>query len=88
MILSSAPHAVVLDLFMPGMDGFTILEKMRSDPKLRDIPVIVVSGVDLSSEQQQQLKEFGQRLLSKSALSESDLLNTIERALKRVEVKN
>ena len=88
IILSREPHAVILDLFMPEMDGFTILEKMRNDPKLRDMPVIVVSGVDLSAEQQQQLKEFGQRLLTKGALNESDLLNTVERALKRIEGKN
>ena len=87
-ILTKPPNAVVLDLFMPEMDGFTILEKMRDDPKLRDIPVIVVSGVDLSKEQKQQLNEFGQRLLNKGSLNESDLLNTIERVLKRVEVKN
>jgi PAS domain S-box-containing protein len=87
IILSHAAHAVILDLFMPEMDGFTILEKMRDDPKLRDIPVVVVSGVDLSAEQQQQLKEFGQRLLTKGALNESDLLSTVERALKRIEGK-
>jgi hypothetical protein len=43
--------------------------------------------VDLSAEQQQQLKEFGQRLLTKGTLNESDLLNTVERALKRIEGK-
>ena len=86
-ILSQPPHAVILDLFMPEMDGFTILEKMRENSRLRDIPVVVVSGVDLSAEQQQQLKEFGQRLLNKGALNENDLLDTIERALKRVEGK-
>ena len=78
---------MILDLFMPEMDGFTILEKMRENPKLRDIPVVVVSGVDLSTEQQQQLKEFGQRLLTKGALNENDLLSTIEHALKRIEGK-
>ena len=87
IIVSRAAHAVILDLFMPEMDGFTILEKMRDDPKLRDIPVVVVSGVDLSAEQQQQLKELGQRLLTKGTLNESDLLNTVERALKRIEGK-
>ena len=87
IIVSRAAHAVILDLFMPEMDGFTILEKMRDDPKLREIPVVVVSGVDLSAEQQQQLKEFGQRLLTKGTLNESDLLNTVERALKRIEGK-
>jgi PAS domain S-box-containing protein len=86
-ILAQPPHAVILDLFMPEMDGFTILEKMRENPKLRDIPVVVVSGVDLSTEQQQQLKEFGQRLLTKGALNENDLLSTIEHALKRIEGK-
>jgi PAS domain S-box-containing protein len=87
IIVSRAAHAVILDLFMPEMDGFTILEKMRDDPKLRDIPVVVVSGVDLSAEQKQQLKEFGQRLLTKSGLNESELLSTVERALKRIEGK-
>jgi CheY-like chemotaxis protein len=87
IIVSRAAHAVILDLFMPEMDGFTILEKMRDDPKLREIPVVVVSGVDLSAEQQQQLKELGQRLLTKGTLNESDLLNTVERALKRIEGK-
>src|SRR5690606_36285837 len=43
-ILRNKPHAVILDLFMPEMDGFTILEKMREDPALREIPVLIVSG--------------------------------------------
>jgi PAS domain S-box-containing protein len=84
IIVSDPPHAVILDLFMPDMDGFTILEKMREDPKLRSIPVVVVSGVDLTAEQHEQLKQFGQRLLTKGTLNESELLNTIEQALKRV----
>jgi signal transduction histidine kinase/DNA-binding response OmpR family regulator len=80
------PHAVILDLFMPEMDGFTILEKMRESAKLRHIPVVVVSGGDPTPEQRRQLSEFGQRLISKSTLSERDLLSVLERALKRVEV--
>jgi len=84
-IISSGPppHAVVLDLFMPEMDGFTILENMRSDPKLRDIPVIVISGLEATEAQKEQLKEFGQRLLTKGSFSEKELLTTIQRALER-----
>jgi PAS domain S-box-containing protein len=88
VITSGAPQAVVLDLFMPEMDGFAILEKMRENVKLRDIPVVVVSGVDLSADQQRQLSEFGQRLIRKGSLNEADLLSTLERALKRVETKS
>ena len=77
------PQAVILDLFMPDMDGFTILEKMRENIRLRDIPVIVVSGGDLTPEQQKQLSEFGQRLVNKSSLNEKDFINNVEHALKR-----
>lgn len=87
MITSHAPQALILDLFMPEMDGFTILEKMRENAKLRDVPVVVVSGGDLSAQQQDQLKEFGKRLISKSSLNEKDLLSTIDHALKRLKTR-
>ena len=87
MITSHAPQALILDLFMPEMDGFTILEKMKENTKLRDIPVIVVSGGDLTASQQVQLSEFGKHLISKSSLNEKDLLNTIEHALNRLKTK-
>ncbi|HEY64287.1 MAG TPA: response regulator [Caldilineae bacterium] len=38
------PDAVVLDLLMPEVDGYTVLEHMRSDERLREIPVIVVTA--------------------------------------------
>jgi PAS domain S-box-containing protein len=78
------PHAIILDLFMPEMDGFTILEKLRENSILRDIPVLVVSGGGLTSEQQQQLNDFGQRLITKGSLNEGQLIEIIENALKRL----
>ncbi|WP_119270918.1 response regulator [Taklimakanibacter deserti] len=38
--------AVLLDIVMPEMDGFDVLKAMKSDPALRDIPVIVISSLD------------------------------------------
>ena len=83
-VQARTPHALILDLFMPEMDGFTLLEKMRSSEKLREVPVIVVSGGDLTLEQQKMLQDFGQRMIQKSALNEQQLLSTLERALERV----
>ena len=83
------PHAVILDLFMPEIDGFKILENMQASQTLREIPVIVISGIDLSAEQKDQLNEFGQRLLlSKSSFNEKELLTSIQRSLERVHTKN
>ncbi|NLF03316.1 MAG: response regulator, partial [Anaerolineales bacterium] len=40
------PDAVLLDLIMPGIDGFQVLQEARADPALRDIPVIIISSRD------------------------------------------
>ena len=40
----SRPDAVVLDLIMPGIDGYAVLEEMRGDEKLRSVPVVVVTA--------------------------------------------
>ncbi|MCQ3937211.1 MAG: hypothetical protein DPW18_09210 [Chloroflexi bacterium] len=81
------PHAIILDLFMPDVNGFQILERLQADRRLRDIPVIVISGMDVSSEQKKQLEEFGQRLLTKGSFNEKELLTSIQRALDRIQAK-
>ena len=86
-LLAHPPQAIILDLFMPDLDGFTILERMRSTARLRDIPVVVISGVDLSPEQRKQLENLGKRLLQKGMLNEEELFATLERALNRLDVK-
>jgi len=78
------PQAVILDLFMPEMDGFQILEKMQTEPSLRDIPVIVISGMDITLEQKEQLREFSQRILNKGSFIESELLTSIQRSLEKI----
>ncbi len=84
---SNPPHAVILDLFMSDMDGFSILGRLRTNPILRDIPVIVISGTDLTAEQQQQLAKFGQSLLKKSALNDTELFSMLDNALNRLSLK-
>lgn len=40
----NAPGLILLDLLMPGMDGFGVFQRLRGDPKTRCIPVIVVTA--------------------------------------------
>ncbi len=87
MITGERPHAIILDLFMPDLNGFTILERLRTTPDLSDIPVVVVSGVDLTPDQKKQLDNLGKHLLQKAMLNEKDLFATLTKALKRLEVR-
>jgi PAS domain S-box-containing protein len=79
------PHAIILDLFMPDLDGFQLLEKLQADKMLREIPTIVISGMEITEEQKNQLKEFGQRLLTKGSFNEKELLTSIQRSLERIQ---
>lgn len=46
-MLKDQPYDVVLlDIIMPGIDGYEVLERIKGDPGLRDIPVIVISALD------------------------------------------
>ena len=49
-VRAQAPDLVLLDIMMPVMDGFAVLERLKSDTTTRDIPVVIISAVnDLSS---------------------------------------
>ena len=68
---------------MPDIDGFTLFEMLQSDPSLKGIPIIFLTGADLTPIQSQLLAEFGQKMLTKGMMKESDLLGSLEDALKR-----
>jgi signal transduction histidine kinase/CheY-like chemotaxis protein len=46
MAQESRPDAITLDVIMPGVDGWTVLRALKSDPELRTIPVIMLTMVD------------------------------------------
>lgn len=41
---SSKPDLILLDILMPKKDGFEVMEEMKKDPELKDIPIIIVSN--------------------------------------------
>jgi PAS domain S-box-containing protein len=66
-IAGDPPAAVVLDLLMPGMDGFEFLSRFRRTPAGRRTPVIVWTVKDLSSREREELDSLAQSVVSKSA---------------------
>ena len=60
------PDLVLVDLVMPGMDGTTLIHALRADPRFRDLPVTVVTGRKLSSEEWHDLESYVEAILAKS----------------------
>ena len=50
---------VVLDLRLPDMSGFDVLERLRDTPSLNDLPVVVFTGKDLSPDEDARLRMLG-----------------------------
>jgi CheY-like chemotaxis protein len=75
------PQAIILDLLMPEMNGFEVLTALRNDPETRNIPVIVVSGAELSSQDRDRLSRNVAALRDKGALQPDELLHDLQRVL-------
>lgn len=82
MLSKTLPAAIVLDLIMPGMDGFEFLERIRADDQLREIPVIVITGKDPDAAEQEFLRERVTTVLRKGKNAGSDLIRTIHSRLR------
>ncbi|WP_322513502.1 substrate-binding domain-containing protein [Chloroflexus sp.] len=74
---------VLLDLMMPEMDGFALLEAMREHKELRDIPVIVITGRMLSEADMARLNQGVTAVLSKGMFSAGETLAHLQAALER-----
>jgi two-component system cell cycle response regulator DivK len=47
------PHAIVLDVQLPGLDGYEVTRRLKADPALQHIPIIVVTSYALSGDEAQ-----------------------------------
>jgi CheY-like chemotaxis protein/signal transduction histidine kinase len=74
----------VLDLRLPDMTGFEVLEKMRDTPVLQDVPVVVFTGRDLSAEEDSQLHTLARSVVVKDVESPERLLDETALFLHRV----
>ena len=75
---------VVLDLRLPDMSGFEVLEALRGDGSLSDLPVIVFTGRELSAEEDAQLHTMARSIVVKGVESPERLLDETSLFLHRV----
>ncbi len=75
---------VVLDLRLPDMSGFEVLEQIRNDAELSDVPVVVFTGRELSAEEDAQLHTMARSIVVKGVESPERLLDETALFLHRV----
>jgi len=78
---------MVLDLKLPKMTGFDLLEKVKNDDRFRGLPVIVYTGKDLTRREETKLKRYAETIVVKDARSPERLLDETSLFLHRVEAK-
>jgi CheY-like chemotaxis protein len=76
---------IVLDMGLPDMPGFDLLEHIRQTGKLRSIPVIIHTGRDLSHEDEVKLQHYAKSIIIKGAKGPERLLNEVTLFLHLVE---
>jgi len=76
---------ILLDLVMPGMDGFTFLERLRANPRHAHLPVVVVTAKDLTRAEIRDLHKGASDVLQKSAAFDRDLKAVVQRLFEPAE---
>jgi CheY-like chemotaxis protein/CHASE3 domain sensor protein len=76
---------IIVDLGLPDMTGFELLEKIKMDNRLNKIPIIVYTGKDLTKEENARLLKFANTVVLKTADSQERLLDETMLFLHRVE---
>jgi CheY-like chemotaxis protein/HAMP domain-containing protein len=74
----------VMDLRLPDMTGFELLERIQAEPSLRDTPVVVFTGKDLSSDEESQLRTVAKSVVLKDVQSPERLFDETALFLHRV----
>jgi threonine synthase len=76
------PDLIILDLMMPEMDGFSVMDALQSNPETAQIPIIVVTAKELTADEKVRLKGHIQSLMQKGDFMSDELLDEVHSLLR------
>jgi signal transduction histidine kinase/CheY-like chemotaxis protein len=76
-IAQKRPDIILLDLLMPGMDGFAVIEHLQQDPQSRQIPVIVLTAKTLTAAEHVTLEQSVRTVIQKRGLDRDTLIQEL-----------
>jgi signal transduction histidine kinase/DNA-binding response OmpR family regulator len=81
------PAVILLDLMMPEMDGFEVLDALAAHPQWREIPVIVITAKQLTAAERERLLGQARKVIEKGGASRLDIVAAINEAVRRRPVR-
>lgn len=81
------PDLIVTDLTMPGIDGFGLVEELKLDPRTKDIPVVVVSAKDISTQERKRLNGHIEAVYQKGSLPPRKFVDEVVQVLEEKSVE-
>jgi CheY-like chemotaxis protein len=79
VLRADKPDLILLDLMMPEMDGFQVVAALQKEAGWRDIPVIVITSLDLDAKDRQRLNSGVHSVLVKETFRPAELVERIRR---------
>jgi CheY-like chemotaxis protein len=79
---SEKPEIILLDIMLPGIDGFGVLTQVKADPSTADIPVIMLSNLGQREDIDRALKLGATDFLVKAHFTPQEIIDKIEQYLK------
>jgi len=81
ILRQNSPDALLLDLLMPEIDGFEVIRQMKEDSRLREIPIFVLTGKDLTASDVEMLTAETRAFFHKSTHWKEEFLEHVSKAL-------
>jgi signal transduction histidine kinase/CheY-like chemotaxis protein/HAMP domain-containing protein len=78
------PDVIIMDLLLDDISGFELLDKFNSEARLKQVPVIIITGSDFDEDQLKTLGEYGEQVFSKWTINKEDLLVNLQETLNRI----
>jgi len=83
LLKSTKPNIILLDIMMPEMDGFQVIEEIQKHEKWRQIPIIVITAKELTRDEQTLLAKYSKTLLLKKSYTTKNLISAVIQHIKR-----
>lgn len=82
VVKEAKPDLVLLDLILPGIDGFEVLSKIKEDPVIASVPVIILSNLGQRDDVERGLKLGAVDYLVKAHFTPNEIIEKVKQALK------